>query len=72
MGCSGISRYPMPEAGAASGYNLVLITLDTTRPEFLSIYDESRATPAFGALMDRGVCFTQAFTSVPHTLPAQA
>ena len=59
--------------GAAAGFNVLLITLDTTRADHLGCYGNQVAeTPAIDSLGDRGVIFDHAFTPVPVTLPAHA
>lgn len=59
--------------GAASGYNVLLVTLDTTRADRLGCYGYKHAkTPAIDSLLDHGVRFDDAITSVPVTLPAHA
>jgi arylsulfatase A-like enzyme len=56
-----------------AGFNLLLITLDTTRADRLGLYGyELALTPALDGLASRGVVFDQAFTNVPMTLPAHA
>ncbi len=53
--------------------NLLLITLDTTRPDRLGCYGDRLArTPAIDALSREGVLFENAYTPVPLTLPAHA
>ncbi len=57
--------------GSAKGFNLVLITLDTTRADRLGCYGYARAkTPTLDALAARGICFDHAITTVPVTLPS--
>ncbi len=61
------------QPGAASGYNLLLVTLDTTRPGHLGCYGYDLAhTPTIDRLASHGVLFTDAVTSVPLTLPSHA
>ena len=61
-------------AGGAAGqpaYNVVLITLDTLRPDHLGCYGYTAIqTPHIDQLAGAGARFTQAFTPVPVTLPA--
>jgi len=58
---------------AAAGFNLLLITLDTTRADRLGCYGYEQAeTPTIDALAGRGVRFDDAVTSVPITLPSHA
>lgn len=59
--------------GAAAGFNVLLITLDTTRADHLGCYGyEAAKTPTIDSLVDRGIIFDHAFTPVPVTLPAHA
>lgn len=56
---------------AARRPNVVLVTLDTTRPDYLSAYGGHNATPAFDALAAEGVRFdavlsSSAVTPVSH------
>ena len=69
------------EEGAAPGgleargdaVNVVLITLDTTRADALSLYgNERRTTPEIDRFASRGVVFEQAYTAQPSTLPSHA
>jgi arylsulfatase A-like enzyme len=51
--------------------NLVLISIDTLRPDFLGAYGHARATsPALDALARSGVLFETAQSTAPWTLPA--
>lgn len=57
----GSSTPAVPEAGAP---NVLLITLDTTRPDFLSTYgDRGESTPNFDALAADGIRFDQAVSA---------
>ncbi len=59
--------------GAARGYNVLLITLDTLRADHLGCYGYDRIeTPVMDGLAADGVRFAQAATAVPMTLPAHA
>ncbi len=59
------------QSGAASGYNLLLITLDTVRSDRLGTYGYTLAeTPAMDALAATGVQFDEAISPVPITLPS--
>ena len=53
--------------------NFILVTLDTTRADFVGAYglDEAR-TPALDALAAEGILFENAQTLVPITLPSHA
>ncbi len=53
--------------------NILLITMDTTRPDHLSCYSPKAApTPNVDGLAARGTRFTQAVVQVPLTLPSHA
>ena len=61
------------QAGAAKDYNVLVITLDTTRADHLGLYGDGDAkTPALDRLAAGGVTFEHAMTPVPITLPAHA
>jgi arylsulfatase A-like enzyme/tetratricopeptide (TPR) repeat protein len=51
---------------------LLLVTLDTTRADALAPEAEDAATPAFAALVARGLRFSQAHSTAPTTTPAHA
>ncbi len=58
-------------AAAAARPNLLLITIDTLRPDRLGCYGSATiATPNIDALARRGVVFTRAFAHTPTTLPS--
>jgi arylsulfatase A-like enzyme/tetratricopeptide (TPR) repeat protein len=57
----------------ASGMNLLLITLDTTRADAVGLYGGRRdVTPNIDGLGRNGVLFERCVTPVPLTLPAHA
>jgi len=59
--------------GSAEGMNVLLVTLDTVRADRLGCYGCADAeTPVCDALASSGVCFGDAVTSVPLTLPSHA
>jgi choline-sulfatase len=61
------------ERGAAAGFNVLLITLDTTRVDRLGCYGSTKGlTPNIDGLARHGVLFADAVTSVPLTLPSHA
>ncbi len=61
------------EPGAMAGRNVLLVTLDTTRPDHLGCYGDAEArTPTLDGLASRGVLVEGAVTPVPVTLPAHA
>jgi arylsulfatase A-like enzyme len=59
-----------PETRTAP-FNLLLITLDTTRADRIGCYGDRLAkTPALDALAARGILFENCYSPVPVTLPA--
>jgi arylsulfatase A-like enzyme len=53
--------------------DILLITMDTTRADHLSVYGYRRqTTPALEALSEEGVVFGQAFAPIPETGPSCA
>lgn len=53
--------------------NVLLITIDTLRPDRLSCYsNEHLKTPNIDSLADKGVLFLKAFAHTPTTLPSHA
>ena len=61
------SRPETSQRPAAARPSLLLVTLDTTRADAIG-----PDTPAFNALAARGRRFTQAYATVPQTLPSHA
>jgi arylsulfatase A-like enzyme/Flp pilus assembly protein TadD len=62
---------PAPSAAGTARPNLLLITIDTLRPDRLGCYGaKAVATPNIDALARRGVAFTRAFAHTPTTLPS--
>ncbi len=60
-------------ATPAADYDVLLITLDTTRADRLGAYGAADAhTPVLDGIAARGVRFTEAVTVAPVTLPAHA
>jgi arylsulfatase A-like enzyme/Tfp pilus assembly protein PilF len=55
---------------AARPFNIVVITLDTTRADHIGAYGSEVETPAIDALAADGIVFEQAYSPVPLTLPA--
>ena len=59
------------DSGAASDFNLLLVTLDTVRSDHLGCYGYSKGrTPAIDSLAQHGVLFEHAVTPMPLTLPS--
>lgn len=54
------------------GYNLVIITLDTTRADYIGFNNSERSglTPHLNRLASRGVSFLNCFAPAPLTLPS--
>ena len=52
-------------------YNIILITIDTQRPDYFSAYNpEAAPTPNIDHIADQGVLFSRAFSLIPITMPA--
>ena len=61
------------EPGALKDWNVLLITLDTTRADHLNCYGyASTGTPSLNSLARQGVLYSEAFTPVPTTLAAHS
>ncbi|MCH7873488.1 MAG: sulfatase, partial [Planctomycetes bacterium] len=59
--------------GSAAGYNVLLVTLDTTRADRLGCYGyDAAGTPTLDALAKQGIRFDDAVTVAPVTLPSHA
>ncbi|HEY4491094.1 MAG TPA: sulfatase-like hydrolase/transferase, partial [Acidobacteriota bacterium] len=50
--------------------NVLLITIDTIRPDRLSCYGSSNQTPNIDAIAREGLLFENAFCQVPLTFPS--
>jgi len=60
-------------AGRGPGPNLILISVDTLRPDHLGCYGSPHVkTPAIDALAGDGALFTDVMSNVPLTLPSHA
>lgn len=55
---------------AADAPNVLVVTLDTTRPDHLGAYGRDIQTPHLDALAARGVVFEQAIAAAPQTGPS--
>ncbi len=65
-------RIPLAR-GDAKGYNVLVISMDTTRADHLGCYgNRGVQTPNIDALARNGVLFEHAFTPSPSTLPGHA
>lgn len=61
------------ESRRPAKWNVLLVTLDTTRADRIGCYRYDRAaTPALDALAARGVLFERAYATAPLTLPSHA
>jgi arylsulfatase A-like enzyme len=62
---------PHPRSANRKVKHVILISVDTLRPDALSCYDSSGvSTPHIDRLADDGIVFTQAMSSGPWTLPS--
>lgn len=69
LGGCGSRGGEFPRSGSAAGFNLVLITLDTTRADHLGSYGYSKAeTPHLDRLAREGIRFADAVSPAPMTL----
>lgn len=62
-------------SGEPTAPSVLLITLDTTRADYIgyeSAGSESSPTPSLDSLAAEGMRFSQAYSTVPLTLPAHA
>lgn len=61
----------LPAPGAAAGFNVLLVSLDTVRQDRLGCYGYGSAqTPVIDSLAARGARFDDAVASTPVTLPS--
>ena len=61
------------EHGAAKGFNVIVISMDTTRADHLQCYGNTAIrTPNLNAMAQNGVLFANAFTPSPSTLPGHS
>ena len=68
-GCDQKSAAPT----ASSRPNVLLVTFDTTRADYLSCYGHpGNTTPTIDAIAREGIRFANCFTPAPITLPAHA
>ncbi len=67
VGCSTGFRLP----GNSQNYNVVLISLDTTRSDYVDTGEGARAfTPELKRFAQQAAAFERAYTTIPQTLPA--
>lgn len=69
---SGCRGREAPQPSPTKGTSILLVTLDTTRADAIGPDAKGVDTPAFNALAARGRRFTQAYATVPETLPSHA
>jgi arylsulfatase A-like enzyme/Flp pilus assembly protein TadD len=75
LGAAVWAFWPEPPAPQASGpgFNVLLITLDTTRADHLSCYGyREKTTPNIDALARKGTLFEQCGAPAPITLPSHS
>lgn len=61
------------DPGQLEGWNVVIATLDTTRPDRIGCYGNREiATPTLDGLASRGAIFSDALAVAPTTLPSHA
>jgi arylsulfatase A-like enzyme/Flp pilus assembly protein TadD len=71
--CSRVSRQENARALALRPLNLVVVTIDTLRPDHLHCYGYSKIeTPSVDSVAARGVLFENAVTQTPLTPPSHA
>jgi tetratricopeptide (TPR) repeat protein len=69
------TRNDLKESSAASQQtspSILLVTLDTTRADSIGPDARANVSPAFNALAARGRRFSQAYATVPETLPSHS
>jgi hypothetical protein len=64
--------HPPPSPPAPRGANLLLITLDTLRPDALGFVSGSNATPSIDRLAHEGFAFSSAVSPVPLIYPSHS
>ncbi|MGI8782360.1 MAG: sulfatase-like hydrolase/transferase [Acidobacteriota bacterium] len=70
---SAVSGWNQAPRASAARTNLVLITIDTLRPDHLECYGyKLLKTPHINGLASDGVLIEKAYTTIPLTLPAHA
>jgi arylsulfatase A-like enzyme/Flp pilus assembly protein TadD len=73
LGILAVSPARSREAETEACQNLLLITIDTLRPDRLSCYDSTHVqTPNIDNLAQKGTLFFRAFANTPTTLPSHA
>jgi choline-sulfatase len=73
VACSRTSRQEIGPPPALRPLNLVLVTIDTLRPDHLHCYGYSKIdTPSVDSIAARGVLFENAVTQTPLTPPSHA
>lgn len=70
---SGVFYRPKLSSGSLAGFNVLLITMDTTRADHLPAYGYDKVkTPGLDRLAARSFVFEDAIAQVPLTLPSHA
>lgn len=70
--CSGGKPPDRAGQGPTTRTSILLVTLDTTRADAIGPEAKGVSTPAFNALAARGRRFSQAYATVPETLPSHS
>jgi choline-sulfatase len=71
--CSQQGSTSLPEPGAAAGFNVLVVTFDTTRADRIGCYGAGAdATPTVDRLASRGVRFMHATAVTPLTMPSHS
>jgi arylsulfatase A-like enzyme len=68
MGCAAFALWPL--RAADEGPNILLIAVDSLRPDRLSAYGHTRPTPSIDRLAREGTIFDRAYSTLPRTFPA--
>lgn len=72
MSFAGGDNKDSDEISLPSVNKVILISVDTLRPDFLGCYDSSRRTPAIDSLSEEGILFEDAQCHNPLTTPSHA
>ncbi len=68
-----ISLLGRESQAASSSYNVVFVSMDTVRADYLRLYDEKGVeTPHLENLAKTGILFKKAVSQIPYTLPSHS
>ncbi len=71
--CGTLSSQKCSPSKQAYPENVILVTLDTQRPDFIGAYNPTKAsTPNIDSLAANGILFDNCYSPIPITLPAHA